>query len=195
MKIFLMMGTTLAGKTTHGKLLADETGGAYISSGDIARSLMDAKTDAAFARGQLSPHDAKILGLIWERLENTLLCWGAGSAAVIDGYPRTADHVLHLLEFINTHLTYDIEVVVVHLDAARHVICHRAARRERDKFDTQQVVIERDELYRRETQPAFERLMRVRPNCVRISIPIGVDRPVAKVHAVLLRKLRWVGVL
>jgi cytidylate kinase len=60
MKIFVMQGTTNAGKTAHGRQLAKDLGLEYVSSGDIARGLMDEETKAEFAEGKLSPHDAEI---------------------------------------------------------------------------------------------------------------------------------------
>lgn len=147
MNAFIMMGTTLAGKTLHGKELAKRFGMDYVSSGDIARSMMDAATKAEFAEGRLSPHDKEIRSAIFAKM------WNAhhhGRHIVLDGFPRTPWHVVHLLA-----QELPQKFVVINLDVSLPVIVERTIERKRDEFDTEAVVLKRNEVYEKETRPGL----------------------------------------
>lgn len=147
MKAYIMMGTTLAGKTKHGRELAEKFGFEYVSSGDIARSLMDEATKAEFAEGKLSPHDREIRDVIFRRM------WDAhhrGRHIVLDGFPRTPRHAVYMLAKDFPH-----DFVVINLDVSREVVLARAGERNRDAFDNEATVIKRNEVYLSETAPAL----------------------------------------
>lgn len=175
MRIFVMMGTTLAGKTRHGKQLAKELGCEYIASGDIARSLMDEKTKEEFAQGKLSPHDEKIRQAIYERILGAISCGGV----VLDGFPRNAAHVIDFITWLEDWIQQGghnrASVIVVRLDVPASVIVARASLRERDQFDTSEIALKRHGLYLNETAPALEYLARVYGNVATITLVAEAD--------------------
>lgn len=147
MNCYIMMGTTLAGKSEHGKRLAAEYGKVYVSSGDIARSLMDDATKAEFAEGKLSPHDLEIRKAIFRKMWEA---YHSGKDIVLDGFPRTPWHVVHFLAQV-----FPQQMIVIELDTARDVVIARACKRSRDEFDTEAIVTKRNEVYVKETAPAL----------------------------------------
>lgn len=158
-----MMGTTLAGKSEHGRKLAQEYGMIYVSSGDIARSLMDDATKAEFAEGKLSPHDLEIRKAIFRKVWES---YHAGKNIVLDGFPRTPWHVVHFLAQVFPHT-----MVVVELDTAREVVMARSRKRSRDEFDTEAIVTKRNEVYLQETAPALRFLSSHFGRAVRVEVP------------------------
>lgn len=144
--IIVMGGSTGAGKTTHGKILADRHGMTYISSGDIARGLMDQKTDELFKDGQLSPHEEAIRSAIYDKL-------AGANDSVLDGFPRLAEQYSQLKHWA---LVLNQALVLVWLRPSRSVLVHRWGMRHRDAYDTETAAKKRDELYNTATLPLLE---------------------------------------
>lgn len=185
MKLFIMQGTTLAGKTEHGRRLSSDLHLDYISSGNIARSFMDKQTEELFAEGQLSPHDEKIRNVIFERLS-------IGNSVLLDGFPRTALHVVHLMNFVKK-LDRRPSIIVVRLDVPVDVIVKRAVGRGRDQFDTEEVALKRNEVYTTETKPALDFLGRWFGTQVTVTVPAEAEKD--NVYRTLLDMLDDAGVI
>ena len=87
----LLLGAPGSGKGTQGKLLAERLGLPKITTGDILRAAVQARTPLGLEAkkfmddGKLVP-DAVILSLIKEELAKA----EAQQGAVLDGFPRTA---------------------------------------------------------------------------------------------------------
>ena len=171
MRLYVMMGTTLAGKTEHGKRLARDLHCAYICSGDIARQLMDDKTKAEFANGKLSPHDSAIRQEIYRLLLEFQSSYPSG--VVLDGFPRNAAHVINLITWLEDWVYQTasrLQVVVVRLEVPASVIVARSAMRGRDQFDTPEIVLKRHNVYLDESAPALEYLAKVYGQMVEITL-------------------------
>ncbi|MFA5936702.1 MAG: nucleoside monophosphate kinase [Candidatus Paceibacterota bacterium] len=150
MNVVIMVGTTGAGKSTHGKLLAEKYGYSYVSSGAIARSLMDENTARSFASGGLSPHDDAITDAIKERFSGEML------GIVLDGFPRNEYHVEKLRSWANI---VGANIRVIYINVPMPLIKERILSRHRDEFDTEEALAGRHEIFLKETFPIINRLV------------------------------------
>jgi len=93
----VLLGPPGAGKGTQAGILAQTTGLAHISSGDLFREHIKNQTelgkqvDAILERGDLVPDDVTI-AMIRQRLQQA----DCASGAVLDGFPRTPAQALAL---------------------------------------------------------------------------------------------------
>jgi adenylate kinase len=89
-KFIVLLGPPGAGKGTQAEVLAEKTGLAHISSGDIFRENLKAQTELGklaqgyINRGELVPDDVTI-AMIRERLSRP----DCSEGAILDGFPRT----------------------------------------------------------------------------------------------------------
>jgi adenylate kinase len=86
----VLLGPPGVGKGTQAKILAEQTGLAHISSGDLFRENMKNQTELGklaqsyINKGNLVPDDVTI-AMIRERLTRS----DCGAGAILDGFPRT----------------------------------------------------------------------------------------------------------
>lgn len=153
MTIYVMQGTTLAGKTQHGRRLAKDFGMEYVSSGDIARSLMDDATRSEFAQGKLSPHDEKIRMAIYAKIVQANLY---GDNILLDGFPRIPMHVIDFMTWRRDFFEICPKIVVIKIETCAALIVERGTKRQRDTFDTPETILKRHTIYRDETEPALD---------------------------------------
>ena len=97
----VLLGPPGVGKGTQAKILAEQTGLAHISSGDLFRENMKNQTELGklaqsyMNKGELVPDDVTI-AMIRERLARP----DCGAGAILDGFPRTtaqADALANML--------------------------------------------------------------------------------------------------
>ena len=124
----VLLGAPGAGKGTIAKLLTDHDGSVQISTGDILRGAVKAKTDLGkeaqgyMERGDLVP-DALIMKIMESRLQEP----DCRKGFILDGFPRTipqAEALRELLKKLNIKLD-----IVVNLDVPRDVILDRLTTR------------------------------------------------------------------
>jgi len=127
MKIILL-GAPGAGKGTVAKQLTDFDGSVQISTGDILRNAVKAKTDLGkeaqgyMERGELVP-DKLIMDIMEARLKEP----DCAKGFILDGFPRTipqAEDLKKLLQKLNIKLD-----LVVNLDVPKDVILDRLTTR------------------------------------------------------------------
>lgn len=100
-KYIVLLGPPGAGKGTQAEVLAEITGLAHISSGDIFRENLKAQTDLGklaqtyMNRGELVPDDVTI-AMIRERLARP----DCAAGAILDGFPRTPAQAQALNEML-----------------------------------------------------------------------------------------------
>lgn len=145
--VVIMGGSTGSGKTTHGKLLARWMEANYVSSGDIARNLMDGDTARLFKNGQLSPHENDIREAIFRKLNGSV-------RSVLDGFPRLKEQYQALNAW--SLLEPGAELYLVWLDVHGVVLRNRWRARKRDEFDGLRAYMARHRLYEEETKPVLE---------------------------------------
>jgi len=124
----VLLGAPGAGKGTVAKLLTDHDGSVQISTGDILRNAVKAKTKLGLEaqgymeRGELVP-DKLIMDIMETRLRDP----DCGKGFILDGFPRTIPQAEALRELLKK-LSLKLDVVV-NLDVPKEVILDRLTTR------------------------------------------------------------------
>jgi adenylate kinase len=182
----VLLGMPGSGKGTQGELLARRLGVAHISSGDLLRAQITAKTELGrtasgyLERGELVPDD-----LVFAVVSEAVVRAAAAGGYILDGFPRNRTQAEHAY---TRAVERDIAAeVVVYLEltdeAARARLTGRASLGRVDDADG--AVIERRlQLYHEETQPLLD-YYRERG----ILVTIDAAQPVAAVTEAILTAL------
>jgi adenylate kinase len=143
------MGVAGAGKSMQGKLLADEHGYAWISTGEVLRVLVTGKRRQEMLQGKLLSDEEmiKLLDKVFELIDPT-------QEFVLDGFPRTIAQADWLLEQA-TQERFKL-TAVVHLEASEEVVRQRLIRRGRVD-DTDEAIGKRFDEYHGVELPIIER--------------------------------------
>jgi len=146
--MIILTGVAGAGKSMQGKILADEHGYAWISTGEILRVLVTGKRRQEMLQGKLLSDEEMmtILDKVFELIDPT-------QEFVLDGFPRTIPQADWLLEQVKAgrfSLT-----AVVNLSASEEVVRERLMARGRVD-DTDEAIAERFREYRSVTLPILE---------------------------------------
>ena len=146
--MILLMGVAGAGKSMQGKMLADEHGYAWVSTGEILRVLVTGKRRQEMLQGKLL-NDIEVVELIDKVFEliNT------HEEFVLDGFPRTvpqADWLIRQCQKERFELT-----AVINLVASKDAVMQRLMSRGRPD-DTEAAITERFTEYEAVTKPIIE---------------------------------------
>jgi len=177
----IMLSPPGAGKGTHSKWLAQQTGAEHISSGELLRSEVASGSDvgrqvAAYtARGDLVPDE-----LIFSILVPIVVAAVRETGGyVLDGFPRTMPQALRAAEIgVEFSLTSN---AVIYLTAPQDELVSRLldrAQREGRDDDTLEVIRHRLAVFAAETAPLVD-YYRGRG----ILLELSTDRPEAEVRA------------
>jgi adenylate kinase len=177
----VMLSAPGAGKGTHGRWLAQQTGTAHISSGDLIRaegtrgSALGQQVAAYSTRGDLVPDE-----LIFSILMPAVVAAVADTGGyVLDGFPRTMAQALRSAQLgVELDLASD---AVIYLTAPEEELVARLldrAQREGRVDDTLSVIQHRLAVYATETAPLVD-YYRGRG----ILLELSTDRPEADVRA------------
>jgi len=151
----LLLGAPGAGKGTQGKILAERLGLPKITTGDILRAAVKARTPLGreakthMDAGKLVP-DSVILGLIKDELAKP----EAAGGAVFDGFPRTAaqaELVDRTLAERGQRLHHVLLLDVSDDELVRRM--HGRATLEGRSDDTPEAIRTRLQVYQRDTAP------------------------------------------
>lgn len=128
----VLVGPPASGKGTQANVLTERLGVPKISTGDMLRAALAAKTElglkaaGAMSAGQLVPDDV-VIGLVEERLNQP----DAQKGFILDGYPRTVPQAESLGETLKKRgISLD---AVVQIDVPRSLLVDRATLRRTDK--------------------------------------------------------------
>lgn len=146
--MIILTGVAGAGKSMQGKILADEHGYAWISTGEILRVLVTGKRRQEMLQGKLLSDEEMtvILDKVFDLIDPT-------QEFILDGFPRTIPQSDWLLDQVNQgrfQLT-----AVINLDASEEVVKGRLISRGRQD-DTDEAIAERFREYRSVTLPILE---------------------------------------
>lgn len=146
--MIILMGVAGAGKSMQGKILADEHGYAWISSGEIFRVLITGKRRQEMLEGKLLSDEEviKVVDKVFELIDTT-------QEFVLDGFPRTvvqADWLIDQAKQGRFKLS-----AVIHLAASEEVVRSRLLERGRQD-DTDEAIEKRFSEYRNSTLPIIE---------------------------------------
>jgi adenylate kinase len=156
----IFMGPPGAGKGTQAQLLAALWKIPHISTGDILRACVVAKTDLGqkaqsyMDRGELVP-DELLIDIVQERMNQP----DAKSGWILDGFPRTVTQAA----FFDTLLCdvgcgksgKDCDLRAVNLDVPDNILVTRLLSRGRQD-DNEQTIRRRLQVYREQTEPLIE---------------------------------------
>jgi adenylate kinase len=151
----LLLGAPGSGKGTQGKILAERLGLPKITTGDILRAAVAARTPLGLEakrymdQGKLVP-DAVVLGLIQAELDKP----AAKEGAIFDGFPRTAaqaDLVDATLAARGQRVSHVLLFDVPEEELLRRLLA-RAAQEGRSD-DTPGAIQTRLQVYQRDTAP------------------------------------------
>jgi len=148
--MIILTGVAGSGKSMQGKLLADEHGYAWISTGEILRVLVTGKRRHEMLEGKLLSDDEMI-----HIIDKVLQLIDTNEEFVLDGFPRTvpqADWLMDQTKAGRFELT-----ALIHLAASEDVVRERLSARGRQD-DTDEAIAERFKEYREVTLPIIEHL-------------------------------------
>ncbi len=151
----VFLGPPGSGKGTQAVRLAAEKGLVHLSTGDVLRAAVKAgtplgkKAEGYMSRGELVPDDL-IISLIEEKIASGVLSRGF----ILDGFPRTVPQAKSLdAMFTKNSIKLDKAIL---LDVGDEEILKRLkgrAEKEGRADDTEEVILNRLEVYRRQTEP------------------------------------------
>jgi len=148
--MIILMGVAGAGKSMQGKILADEHGFAWISTGEILRVLVTGKRRQEMLEGKLLS-DEEMINL----MDKVLELIDTKEEFVLDGFPRTVPQADWLLEQVQDG-RFPLSAIV-HLTASEEVVRSRLLDRGRQD-DTEEAIAKRFTEYRTSTVPILEHL-------------------------------------
>lgn len=146
--MILLTGVAGSGKSSQGKIFADEHGYAWISTGEIFRVLVTGKRRQEMLEGKLLSDDEviTILDKVFELMDTS-------QEFVLDGFPRTIPQADWLLDQV--HAGRFKLSAVVNLVASEEVVRQRLVSRGRQD-DTDDAIAKRFEEYRTVTLPILD---------------------------------------
>jgi len=150
--MIILMGVAGSGKSMQGRLLADEHGYAWISTGEILRVLITGKRRREMLEGKLLSDEEMI-----EILDKILELIDVREEFVLDGFPRTipqADWLIDQAQAGRFKLS-----VVVNLAASEEVVRERLLSRGR-MDDHEEAIAERFREYQAATLPILQHFER-----------------------------------
>lgn len=172
--MIILTGVAGAGKSMQGRLFADESGYAWISTGELLRVLVTGQRRHEMLQGKLLSDEEVIIILdkVFELID-------LKNEFVLDGFPRTIPQCEWLLGEVHSgriKLT-----AVVNLSATEAVVHDRLVKRGRVD-DTEEAIAQRFREYRETTMPILEYLRKE-------DVPvydIDADQPPSAVHDAIL---------
>lgn len=146
--MIILTGVAGAGKSMQGKILADEHGYAWISTGEILRVLVTGRRRQEMLQGKLLSDEEMItiLDKVFDLIDPT-------QEFILDGFPRTVPQADWLLGQVKKG-RFDL-TAIINLDASEDVVKERLIARGR-LDDTEDAIRERFREYRSVTLPILE---------------------------------------
>jgi len=150
--MIILAGVAGAGKSMQGKILADEHGYAWISTGEILRVLVTGKRRQQMLEGKLLS-DEEMINL----MDKVLELIDTKQEFVLDGFPRTVPQADWLMDQVHEG-RFEL-TAIIHLAASKDVV--RARLLERGRLDdTEEAITKRFSEYEDVTMPIIEHLRR-----------------------------------
>ncbi len=146
--MIILMGVAGAGKSMQGRMLADEHGYAWISTGEMFRVLVTGQRRQEMLEGKLLS-DKEVIELV----DKTLDMIDLSQEFVLDGFPRTLVQAKWLLD--QTHNGKVAITSVFNLKATREVVKNRLIKRGRQD-DTEAAIEKRFTEYESTTLPILD---------------------------------------
>jgi adenylate kinase len=148
--MILFMGVAGAGKSAQGRVLADELGLPWLSTGEFLRMLISGEPRKNMVSGKLL-EDEEIIRLV----QKIFTVINTDDEFILDGFPRTigqADWLINQVKHGQLNIT-----AVIHLTASPEVVKQRLLERGRQD-DTAEAIAERFAEYDQGTVQILEQL-------------------------------------
>lgn len=175
--MIILMGVAGSGKSMQGKILADELGYAWLSTGEVLRVLVTGQRRKEMQRGKLLSDD-EVISVV----ERVMELIDTSQEFVMDGFPRTEVQVDWMLNQIARGRLQ--KPIVLNLEIAEEVIRKRLKERNRPD-DTEEAISLRFEEYDRATRPIIA-YMREKGIPV---VDINADQTPHEVHKQILQEI------
>jgi adenylate kinase len=172
------MGVAGSGKSVQGRMLADEFGLPWLSTGEFLRMLISGEKRKEMVAGKLLG-DQEIIALV----QKIFSVVDVDHQFVLDGFPRTgaqADWLLNQVKHEQLDLT-----AIVHLKADREVVKSRLLSRARQD-DTETAIAERFDEYEQVTMPIVDMFQQAGCKVVEVD----GEQPVETVHQAITAALK-----
>lgn len=146
--MILLMGVAGSGKSMQGRILADEHGYAWISTGEILRVLVTGKRRHEMLSGSLLSDEEVIdvIDKVFELIDTS-------QEFVLDGFPRTIVQADWLMEQVKK-ARFELHAII-NLSATPDIVKKRLLARGRQD-DTTEAIATRFDEYERVTRPILE---------------------------------------
>lgn len=146
--MIIFMGVAGAGKSMQGKMLADELGLPWLSTGEFLRMLISGQRRKDMVAGKLLD-DKEIIALV----QKIFTIVDTSHGFVLDGFPRTVAQADWLLGQVK-HGQLNVNAVV-HLKASKEVVLERLLQRGRQD-DSKSAIEKRFQEYEESMKPILE---------------------------------------
>ncbi len=176
--MILFMGVAGAGKSVQGRILADEFGLPWLSTGEFLRMLISGQRRKDMVSGKLLG-DQEIIALV----QKIFSVVDVEHEFVLDGFPRTSAQADWLLNQVK-HEQLDL-TAIVHLKADREVVKSRLLSRARQD-DTEAAIQARFDEYDNTTLPIVD-LFKAAGSEV---IEVEGEQPIEAVHQAIVAALK-----
>ena len=144
----MLMGVAGSGKSTQGRLLADQKGYAWLSSGEILRVLVTGTRRQEMLKGKLL-NDIEMIK-IFDKVFDLI---NPADEFVLDGFPRTLKQAQWLMDQVKA---YRLDMTAIfHFKASDEVVKKRLLSRGRPD-DTDEAITERFNEYKNVTLPILK---------------------------------------
>ncbi len=176
--MIILMGVAGAGKSLQGRLLADELGYSWVSTGEILRVIITGKRRQEMLRGKLLSDDEviKVIDKVSELLDPE-------QEVVLDGFPRTIVQADWLLDQVSKGKF--VMTAVINLKATKKTVHDRLLNRGR-LDDNEEVITQRFEEYERETLPILKHFKDVGI----IVYDINTERSPEQIHSEIVKIIK-----
>ena len=175
--MIILMGAAGSGKSMQGKILADEYGYAWISTGEVLRVLITGRRRHEMIEGRLL-EDNEVINVVDKVLELI----DTETQFIVDGFPRTRFQVDWMM--MQAQMGRLPIPVVFNLEVDEQIIRERLYKRNRPD-DTEEAISRRFAEYERATRPILDHMKELGIQVV----TINADQTPADVHRDIVAKL------
>lgn len=163
----VFLGVAGSGKSVQGRMLADEIGLPWLSTGEFLRMLISGQRRKDMLTGKLLD-DREIISLV----RKVLSLIDIDEEFIIDGFPRTANQAEWLLSQVK-HEQLAV-TAVIHLQASREVVETRLLERGRQD-DNKEAIAARFAEYEASTKPIIEQFEAAGVDVIKIDAEQSIE--------------------
>lgn len=182
----IIYGPQGSGKTTQAKLLAKKLGSVAISAGEVSRQIASENTPegklvkSLIDNGNLSPDN-----ILFEKLKIIFDSPEAVNGFVLDGFPRNAEQLDQITDYLHTNNKQIDKVIVILLDEKTGIerIMNRV-KTEGRADDTEVAIKQRLKIFHEQTEPIINSFQKQG-----IVAKIAGNGTINEVHSLILQSL------